>query len=167
MKDEEKIKATLEEALKNLTETTKNMSKTEIPKELENDEMFKKIFGMFQGEQSEEKLGETLEKIMETLLSPKVLKDPMVQLKNKYPEWLQANKGKISEQEYNKIYQQYQYACKIVEVYENDPNNTMKLVDLMKEMQELGSPPQEILDQLSVDSGSMPNLPDMDKCPMQ
>lgn len=143
------------------------MSKNEIPKEFENDEMFKKVWGLFQGEQNEEKLGQTLEKIMETLLSPKVLKEPMIQLKSKYPEWLKANKTKISEQEYNKVYQQYEYACKIVQVYESDPNNVMKLVDLMKEMQELGSPPQEILDQLSVDGSNVPQLPDMDKCPMQ
>jgi hypothetical protein len=54
--------------------------------DLENDETYKKIMGMFSGgggEQSEEQMYGVLEKIMETLLSPEVLKEPMLQLKQK------------------------------------------------------------------------------------
>jgi peroxin-19 len=169
LKDEEKLKATLESALKNLTETTKNLPKSGDMPDFENDEMFKKILGMFQSDGGDEKLGGALEKIMETLLSPEVLKEPMAQLKAKYPEWLKAKKGQIPEKEWGNVHAQYEYACRICDCYEKDPKNIMKLVELMKEMQELGSPPQEILDQLSTENGSpMPKMPDMnEKCPVQ
>ena len=38
---------------------------------------------MFSGEQNDEQMYGVLEKIMETLLSPEVLKEPMSQLKEK------------------------------------------------------------------------------------
>lgn len=86
-----------------------------------------------------------------------------------YPIWLEKNKDKLQKEEYDRIYKQYQYSCDIVKVYETEPDNIQKLIELMKGMQALGQPPQEIVDQLSVENtGKMPNLPDnLENCNLQ
>lgn len=43
----------------------------------------------------------------------------------------------------------YQYFQKIVAVYESEPNNYTRLMELMQDMQECGQPPAEIVKELA------------------
>lgn len=51
---------------------------------------------------------------------------------------------------------------KLVHVYETDPTNAMKLMDLMQDVQEYGQPPNEIIQEiapgLELDEDGMPKL---------
>ncbi len=114
------------------------------------------------GEANDEQMYSILEKIMQTLMSPDVLQAPMKQLKEKYPAWLKANEGKIGKEELERIQKQYAFTCKIVEVYDTQPfpQSLPVLIDLMKEMQSLGQPPEEIVNSLNIEGAQLPNLPD-------
>jgi hypothetical protein len=101
--------------------------------DLENDETYKKIMGMFQGgdgEQSEEQMYGVLEKIMETLLSPEVLKEPMSQLKQKV---FYFNSKRCSTQNGSKQTRVPLQNQNITEFM----NNTLTLVKLSKFMKKM------------------------------
>lgn len=57
-----------------------------------------------------------------------------------------------------------QFECfkQLVHVYDHDPNNTTKLVELMQEVQEYGQPPAEIVQEIApgieLDSEGVPKL---------
>jgi len=133
-------------------------------------------------EQDEEKMVGFLEKIMETLMSPDILQKPMEELRQKYPEWLEANRDKIEQSEYERIQNQYEYSKKICALYEHKkfPECLSELIDLMKGMQSYGQPPEEIVSSLSNADpngvgGGLPNIPGMpdlgnmdpSNCPVQ
>ncbi|KAL9647665.1 hypothetical protein ABK040_015154 [Willaertia magna] len=92
-----------------------------------------------------------LQSMMEVLLSPDILKGPMLELREKYPLWLKEKKGQVETEEYERVLKQYDVCCKICKVYESKvfPDAMDELIELMKVMQELGQPPEEIISTLS------------------
>jgi peroxin-19 len=120
-------------------------------------------------EDDEEGMYNMLEKIMESLMSPEILKQPMEELRREYPIWLAENRGKVDPNEYERVEKQYEYAEKICKVYETStfPACLPQLIDLMKDMQTYGSPPDDIVKRMTKDGdkGGAKGLQDM--CPMQ
>jgi peroxin-19 len=110
--------------------------------------MMQKLFSMSKnnsgegGEGNDQMLQGLLFNIMETLMSPDILQKPMLELREKYPEWLRENKNKVEEEEYEKVCKQYELCCKICDIYEQSkfPDCMDELTELMTEMQELGQP---------------------------
>ncbi|KAG2381951.1 hypothetical protein C9374_005743 [Naegleria lovaniensis] len=96
-----------------------------------------------------------LQKMMEVLMSPDILRQPMEELREKYPVWLKEKKGQVPEDEYQRVQRQYDLCCKICRVYETQqyPDAIDELIELMKAMQEQGQPPEEIVSQLSKPEG--------------
>ncbi|EFC36519.1 predicted protein [Naegleria gruberi] len=96
-----------------------------------------------------------LQSMMEVLMSPDILRQPMEELREKYPIWLDQNRGKVADEEYQRIQKQYDLCCKICNVYETSkyPDAIDELIELMKAMQEQGQPPEEIVSQLSKAEG--------------
>ncbi|KAF0975496.1 hypothetical protein FDP41_005490 [Naegleria fowleri] len=96
-----------------------------------------------------------LQKMMEVLMSPDILRQPMEELREKYPIWLKEKKGQVPEEEYQRVKRQYDLCCKICRVYETQqyPDAIDELIELMKAMQEQGQPPEEIVSQLSKPEG--------------
>ncbi|CAO3679353.1 unnamed protein product [Umbelopsis vinacea] len=111
-----------------------------------------------------------LEGMMNQLMSKDLLYEPMKDLANKYPEWLESNKDKTPPAELEKYQQQYDYVKKIVAKYE-DPNfdekdekQASEVVDLMQKMQELGQPPAEMMEEMAPGMNLGPEgMPDMSK----
>ncbi|KAI7838883.1 hypothetical protein COHA_007349 [Chlorella ohadii] len=68
---------------------------------------------------------------------------------DKYPEWLEANKDKLSAEDLERYQQQQVYIRRICELYEASPSDYAQLVDLLQQMQQCGQPPQEIVDELA------------------
>ena len=97
-----------------------------------------------------------LQSMMEVLMSPDILRQPMEELREKYPLWLKEKKGQVSDEEYQRVQRQYDLCCKICQVYETQkyPDAIDELVELMKAMQEQGQPPEEIVSQLSKPEGA-------------
>ncbi|KAG0346785.1 hypothetical protein BG004_000827 [Podila humilis] len=94
-----------------------------------------------------------------------------------YPQWLEENKGKISESEYARYEKQYGYVKEIVAFFDkpdfDDKSETQSksIIDLMQGMQDCGQPPSDILDELApgleMGEDGTPKMPDMPECNMQ
>ncbi|KAF9602429.1 hypothetical protein IFM89_027558 [Coptis chinensis] len=101
------------------------------------------------------KILEDMESIVETmmqqLLSKEILHEPMKEIGQRYPKWLEEHKSGLSKEEYDRYSHQYELIKNLNEVYENDPGNYSKIVDLMQKMQECGQPPNDIVKELAPD----------------
>ena len=91
-----------------------------------------------------EKLGEkedfheVIDGMMKQLLSKDVLYGPMKQVTEAFPEWLAINEEKMSEEEYNRFGHMYQGYQRVIAVFESEPNNIPRIVELMQALQEHG-----------------------------
>ncbi|KAF9942546.1 Peroxisome chaperone and import receptor [Mortierella antarctica] len=136
-------------------------------------EMMKQMEGMAEGGDFQN----VLEGMMEQLMSKDILYEPMVDLQQKYPQWLKDNKDKISAEEYARYEKQYGYVKEIVEFFDrpdfDDKSDTQakSVIDLMQGMQDCGQPPADILDELApgleMGTDGVPKMPDMPECNMQ
>ncbi|KAF9353303.1 Peroxisome chaperone and import receptor [Mortierella sp. AD094] len=136
-------------------------------------EMMRQMEGMAEGGDFQN----VLEGMMEQLMSKDILYEPMLDLKQKYPDWLANNKEKLSAEEYARYEKQYGYVKQIVEFFDrpdfDDKSDTQakSIIDLMQGMQDCGQPPAEILGELApgleMGPDGAPKMPDMPECNMQ
>ena len=89
-----------------------------------------------------------LEGIVSKLLSKEVFRGPMLQMQTAYAEWIPENENKVATDEMDRYKKQNQIVGQICSEYEKDGNFERVMV-LLEEMQELGSPPKEIMERLS------------------
>ncbi|KAI8366962.1 Pex19 protein [Choanephora cucurbitarum] len=95
-----------------------------------------------------------LEGMMSQLMSKDLLYEPMKDLSQKYPAWLETH-ATIEKAELERYRQQYTICQQIVAKYEAsdfDEKNeaqSKEIMDLMTKMQELGQPPAELLDEMA------------------
>lgn len=145
------------EALDKLREQTreavKGLESVSGPKPMEgnigNDAMVEdwvKQFEELAGSQDMESIVETM---MQQLLSKEVLHEPMKEIGERYPTWLADNRTKLSSEEYQRFSHQYELIKDLNEVYEAEPGNFNKIVELMQKMQECGQPPNDIVQELA------------------
>ena len=87
--------------------------------------------------------------MMEQLLSKDLMYEPIQQVAERFPQWLQEQQHTLSPTDYAERHAQCQCFVDIVKVYENEPQNTAKLVDMMQQLQEYGPPPKEIVQQIA------------------
>ncbi|XP_057804623.1 peroxisome biogenesis protein 19-2 isoform X2 [Salvia miltiorrhiza] len=107
-----------------------------------------KQFEELAGSQDMESIVETM---MQQLLSKEILYEPMKEIGERYPTWLEENKGKLTDEEYARYSHQYQFIKDLNQVYEAEPENFNKIVELMQKMQECGQPPNDIVQELAPD----------------
>ncbi|CAI2167554.1 18515_t:CDS:2 [Funneliformis geosporum] len=108
------------------------------------------------------------EVMMEALATKDYLYEPMKEFAQKYPKWLEENKGKVPPEDYTRYEKQSEYIHKIIEKYEAqdfDENNEQQnkvIINLMQELQDFGQPPPEIINELApgmdLDEQGMPKL---------
>mmetsp|Transcript_5170 Transcript_5170/g.9077 ORF Transcript_5170/g.9077 Transcript_5170/m.9077 type:complete len:346 (-) Transcript_5170:103-1140(-) len=100
--------------------------------------------------------------MMKQLLCKDLMYEPMQQVTKKFPIWLADAKPRLSQEDYNRYGQQYQYFQQIVHVYETEPDNFPRLMELMQEIQDYGQPPAEIMKELApgleMDEDGMPKM---------
>ncbi|KAG2676418.1 hypothetical protein I3843_12G052200 [Carya illinoinensis] len=107
-----------------------------------------KQFEELTGSQDMESIVETM---MQQLLSKEILQEPMKEIGERYPKWLEDHKASLSAEEYERYSRQYILIKDLNEVYENDPSNFNRVVELMQKMQECGQPPNDIVQELAPD----------------
>lgn len=90
-----------------------------------------------------------MDTMMRQLLSKDVLHEPMKEIGERYPNWLEANKSKLSNDDYNRYSRQYELIKQLCTVYETNPEDFTKIVDIMQHMQECGQPPSDIVQELT------------------
>ncbi|KAJ3003824.1 hypothetical protein NUW54_g2654 [Trametes sanguinea] len=108
--------------------------------------------------------------MMSQLMSKEVLYEPLKELHDKFPSYLEDNASKLSEEDKKRYVAQSKIVAEIVATFEDpsysdeDPQKGLKVVELMQEMQEHGSPPAEIMGPLppGFDLGpdGLPSLPE-------
>lgn len=123
-----------------------------------------------------EKMGEkgdaddVIDGMMRQLLSKELMYEPMKQVTERFPRWLAESKEHLSDEDYNRYGHQYQYFQRIVRVYDTDPDNFPRLMELMQDIQEYGQPPADIIKELAPGlefdeeglpkmDGGIPNMP--------
>ncbi|XP_047330706.1 peroxisome biogenesis protein 19-2-like [Impatiens glandulifera] len=107
-----------------------------------------KQFEELAGSQDMESIVETM---MQQLLSKEILNEPMKEIGERYPKWLEDNKSKLSKDEFDRYSNQYELIKDLNIVYETEPDNFTKIVELMQKMQECGQPPNDIVKELAPD----------------
>ncbi|KAK7746298.1 Peroxisome chaperone and import receptor [Cytospora paraplurivora] len=120
-------------------------------------------------ERSEEDFSKMLMGMMEQLTNKDILYEPMKELNDKFPDWMEKNEGKISEEDRKRYELQQKFAKEIVTKFEestySDSNAADReyIVERMQKMQAAGSPPPDLV-------GDMPSAqealgaPDAESC---
>lgn len=92
-----------------------------------------------------------VETMMHQLLSKEILHEPMKEIGERYPKWLEEHKSELSTEEYQRYSDQHLLIKRLIVVYENEPDNFNKIVEIMQKMQECGQPPNDIVQELAPD----------------
>ena len=115
-----------------------------------------------------------MQSMMQSMMSAEVLAEPIKKLKDLFPPWFAKNADGLSEDELRNYKAQYKVVQKLVAHFESEPTNVEKTGQLMQELQELGSPPAEIMKTLSPDmefgadgQPVLPTGPNGEQCTVQ
>ncbi|KAL0476100.1 Pex19 protein family domain-containing protein [Neurospora intermedia] len=117
--------------------------------------------GGLDGEGSEEEFSKMLMGMMEQLTHKDILYEPMKELHEKFPGWLEKNRAATSKEDLERYELQQKLVSEIVAKFE-EPNyaDTSKehheyIVDRMQKMQDAGQPPNDLV-------GDMPSAQNLD-----
>lgn len=116
-----------------------------------NDAMMEEWVKQFEELSGSQDMESIVETMMQQLLSKEILHEPMKEIEDRYPKWLEDNKVKLSTEEYGRYKKQYEFIRDLNKVYETEPSNFNKIVELMQKMQECGQPPNDIVHELAPD----------------
>ena len=142
--------ASVANTLKLLAETGKDLEGTDsAAAEAMGEEIMNQMMKEFEKLGEKEDFQDIMDGMMRQLLSRDVMYDPMKQITAKFPEWLAEHEDSLPAEDYERYGRMYQYFQKIVAVYESEPNNHQRLMELMQDMQECGQPPAEIVKELA------------------
>eukprot|EP01083_Nonionella_stella_P205732 748912_1 len=121
--------------------------------------------GNSMNDQDQEVMGQVVNGMMKQLLSKEFMYEPMRDICKRFPSWLSEHKESLSKDDYERYGKQYQYFQRIVYLYENDPDNSERLTELMNDLQEYGQPPPDLVSELApdleFDDDGMPKLDGM------
>ncbi|KAM3420817.1 hypothetical protein BST61_g4061 [Cercospora zeina] len=116
------------------------------------------------GEGGEEGFNSMLMNMMAHLTNKEILYDPMKELHDKYPEYLEKNKDKISKEDLARYKTQQTLVKEIVERFErkeySDDNEDDReyIVERMQKMQAEGSPPTDLVGDMSAAQEALGDL---------
>ena len=83
----------------------------------------------------DDNLNSLLEGMMSDLLSKEILFEPLKELNESYPKFLNENKPpKISDKDYGNYSNQYNYIKQIIKLFETDKNDSKNVLDLMSKV---------------------------------
>ncbi|KAJ9156083.1 Peroxisomal biogenesis factor 19 [Pleurostoma richardsiae] len=128
--------------------------------------------GGLDGEGSEEDFSKMLLGMMEQLTNKEILYEPMKELDDKFPDWLEKNKDKVSKEDLKRYEEQQRYAKEIVAKFEeatyadSNPADREYIVDRMQKMQAAGSPPADLVGDMPSAQEAL-NAPDAESCAPQ
>ena len=96
-----------------------------------------------------EDFNQVLENMMRQLLARDLMYEPCKLVCDEYPNWLATYKHDLLEEDYMRYGRQYQYFQRICFVYEKEPDNFPRLMELFQDLQNYGQPPAEIIQTLA------------------
>ncbi|KAI1332948.1 Pex19 protein family-domain-containing protein [Xylariaceae sp. FL0255] len=114
-------------------------------------EMMKAMKDMPGADGSEEDFSKLLMGMMEQLTNKEILYEPMKELNDKFPAWMEKNKATLSKEDLTRFTEQQTLVKEIVGKFEeksySDSNVADReyIVDRMQKMQAAGSPPHDLV----------------------
>ncbi|XP_026322591.1 peroxisomal biogenesis factor 19 [Hyposmocoma kahamanoa] len=150
----DEVSAAISQTLQNLNSNAENLQTPFSDQDLAN--MFNN-FSLGDGAQEGNMFLPFMQGMMQSLLSKEVLYPSLKELVDKYPAWLQENKGKVEPSEYTRFEKQQELMLKVCTELEpeqeSDPEDVKRkrfevVLDLMQKMQDLGQPPTELVGDL-------------------
>ncbi|KAG1799475.1 Pex19 protein family-domain-containing protein [Suillus plorans] len=122
------------------------------------------------GDEDEEGMQGVLEAMMGQLMGKDVLYEPLKELSDKFPDYLKANATTLTSDDKSRYDAQIICIRQLLEIFESkdyaddDEKTRIKIVELMGELQNHGSPPEEIMGPLppglNMGADGMPDMPD-------
>ncbi len=167
-------KASFEDTIRKTVERMEDSSTkaaSAVQEKSEEDMLADMLKALESGDSNEGDLSKMFLGMMEQLTSKELLYEPMLELHQKFPDWLSHNKGKIEAEDYNRYARQKEIVKDIVEKFEEkgytdeDSKCREYVWEKMQKMQELGAPPEDLI------RNPIPGLggdgPPDDGCPTQ
>ncbi|KAI4342250.1 hypothetical protein MLD38_026894 [Melastoma candidum] len=152
LKETDHVAEALEKLRQQTRETVRGMENVTGGDDPANNAMLEDWLKQFEeiaeGPQDVESMVQTM---MQQLLSKEILHEPMKEIGEKYPKWLEEHESTLSKEEYERYSHQYELIKELNQVYESEPDNFAKIVDLMQKMQDCGQPPNDIVRDLAPD----------------
>uniref|UniRef100_A0A7S1DL99 Peroxin-19 n=1 Tax=Hemiselmis andersenii TaxID=464988 RepID=A0A7S1DL99_HEMAN len=131
---------------------------------MSEDEVMKKFSESLAGMDKDPNMEGVMEQMMGQLLSKEFLYEPLTEMASKYPPWLKENEGKISAEDRERYRKQLGVVKQIVQVFDEEPDSTEKVVVLLQDMQACGQPPPEIMKDVGggveLDDQGNPKMPE-------
>jgi len=112
-------------------------------------ELLEKILGQFEQAHNNAppgRMDDLVEGIMTQIVSKDYLYPSIKQITDKYPKWLDENKSKLSLTEMENYQKQFDCFKQICRVFEENPKDTATTMNLMQQVQQYGSPPRDLVD---------------------
>jgi peroxin-19 len=129
------------------------------------DQMMEDMMAQFEALGDKEDYNEVVDNVMRQLLSKDLMYEPTKMVCEKFPKWLAIHKHHLTEAEYTNYGKMYQVFQNLLAVYDIEPDNFPRLMELMYDMQQYGQPPAEIIKELApglkFDENGMPIMPNM------
>ncbi|QRW07151.1 peroxisome biogenesis protein 19-1 [Ceratobasidium sp. AG-Ba] len=164
----------IQQAMDKLKESDTN-ARTEAENDPESFEQLLKQLGEMGGDGGEgaEGLQGMIEGMMGQLMGKEILYEPLVELDAKFPPYFDEHPN-LSEEDKKKYKAQHELVKKIIAVFEqpnysdDNPEMSKQVLEFMNEMQELGSPPNEILGEMppgfDLSAEGIPKMPNSEGC---
>ena len=89
-----------------------------------------------------------MDEVVDDLLNKDVLYEPLLALKKAYPEWLEANWEHLSKEEVDRYNKQLDKVEEICRHFDDPKADKQKIFEHLGELQELGDPPEEMMQKL-------------------
>ncbi|KAK3377930.1 Pex19 protein family-domain-containing protein [Podospora didyma] len=121
--------------------------------------------GGLEGEGTEEDFSKMLMGMMDQLTNKEILYEPMKELHEKFPAWLEKNAATVAKDDLKRYQEQQGLVKEIVAKFEettySDSNKTDReyIVDRMQKMQASGSPPDDLVGDMPSTQEAL-NMPD-------
>ncbi|KAI1120929.1 Pex19 protein family-domain-containing protein [Nemania abortiva] len=114
-------------------------------------EMMKAMKDIPGGDGNEEDFSKLLMGMMEQLTNKEILYEPMKELNDKFPGWMEKNKDTIAKEDLKRYQEQQVLVSEMVTKFEeskysdSNPADREYIVDRMQKMQAAGSPPHDLV----------------------
>ncbi|RYC54978.1 hypothetical protein CHU98_g11234 [Xylaria longipes] len=114
-------------------------------------EMMKAMKDMPGGDGNEEDFSKVLMGMMEQLTNKEILYEPMKELNDKYPGWMEKNKDTLTKDDLKRYQEQQVLVAEMVARFQqptysdSNPADREYIVDRMQKMQAAGSPPHDLV----------------------
>ncbi|KAJ2686550.1 Peroxisome chaperone and import receptor [Coemansia spiralis] len=99
-------------------------------------------------------LDSLVDDVISQLMSKDVLQQPLKELDQEYPKYLEKNKDTLSAEDRERYEKQHAYVKQILAMFAESTDDTVndpRIVELMQKMQDCGQPPNELLKILAPD----------------